>query len=373
MTTALWELVRETIGAHGPITFADYMTLALYHPELGYYASGAERTGWRGHFLTSSELDPAWAQLWARGFEQIWEGCGRPDDFALVEVGPGEGTFAAAVLDSVRPPFADAISYNLVEPVPALQARQSTRLDGHPRVAWADSLDALPTISAGCVFANEVLDNFPVHVATRHEGVIRELHVEVAGDALTFVPLAPSTPAIEDYLERVGVDLPEGHIHEIGLAAEDFVARAGRAFDRGALVLVDYGDTASVLATRPGGTLLSYSASGVDDRVLDDPGGKDITTHVNWTAVAAACSSSQLQVAGPRPQHNVLRALGSGDIDAELRAAHDAAVTSGHGAGAIAALSRRQALGVLADPGGLGALDVFVAVRGMPVPDFMSH
>ncbi|MGH2729464.1 MAG: class I SAM-dependent methyltransferase, partial [Actinomycetota bacterium] len=94
MTTTLVDLVRERVRADGPMTFADYMSLALYDPDFGYYASGAERTGWRGHFLTSSELDPAWAALWARGFEQIWDGCGRPDHFTLVEVGPGEGTFA---------------------------------------------------------------------------------------------------------------------------------------------------------------------------------------------------------------------------------------------------------------------------------------
>jgi len=372
MTTTLVDLVRERVRAHGPMPFADYMSLALYHPDLGYYASGAERTGWRGHFLTSSELDPAWADLWARGFHKIWDGCGRPDHFTIVEVGPGEGSFAAALLEAGAPDLARAATYVLVEPIPALRARQQARIHDHERVSWATSLDAIRS-EAGCVFANEVLDNLPVHVATRHDGLIRELHVDVAGDVLAFVPLAPSTPEIEAFLERSGVELHEGYLLEIGLAAEDFVRRAARVFDRGALVLVDYGDSASALAARPAGTLLSYSENGVDERVLDDPGAKDITAHVNWTAVAAACSSSQLAVAGPRPQHQVLRALGFADIDAELRAAHDAAVTSGRGTAAVASLSRRQALGVLADPGGLGALGVLVAVRAIAAPEFISR
>src|SRR5688500_7615789 len=104
--------------------FGAFMQMALSHPRLGYYASGAERTGWHGHVVTSSELDPAFGELWVRAFEQIFEACGRPDRFSVVEIGPGEGSFAAAVLEAASPALRSALSYTLVERVARMEDRQ---------------------------------------------------------------------------------------------------------------------------------------------------------------------------------------------------------------------------------------------------------
>src|SRR5688500_394644 len=104
--------------------FAAYMQAALYHPQHGYYATGARRTGWEGDFVTSPELDPAFGELWARAFEEIWSGCGRPASFRVVEVGPGEGGFAAAVLAAVNGELGAVLEYCLVERSPDAEARQ---------------------------------------------------------------------------------------------------------------------------------------------------------------------------------------------------------------------------------------------------------
>ena len=69
MTTGHPELVAaiaSEIGRHGPITFARFMELALYHPQFGYYTRpsdpGAERIGWDGDFYTSSDVHPILGQ-----------------------------------------------------------------------------------------------------------------------------------------------------------------------------------------------------------------------------------------------------------------------------------------------------------------------
>jgi SAM-dependent MidA family methyltransferase len=76
------------IKERGPMPFASYMQMALYHPAHGYYSSGP-RTGFAGHFVTAAEIGPAFGALWARGFAQIWDACGRPERFDLVEIGAG--------------------------------------------------------------------------------------------------------------------------------------------------------------------------------------------------------------------------------------------------------------------------------------------
>jgi SAM-dependent MidA family methyltransferase len=353
----LIDVIRAEIGVHGPLTFARYMELALNHPRFGYYFARASRTGWRGHFLTSPELDPAYGELWTEGFRRIWERCGSPTRFEIVEVGPGEGSFAKAVLENSSGAFGAALAYRLVERSPHARARQRELLDDE-RAAWSDSLDDVGAIPAGCVFCNEVLDNLPVHlVEGRTDGIV-EAYVAMAGESLAFVWAEPSSNDVAAFFGPAPA--PE-HRAEVGLDAVRFVSRAAQIITRGALVLVDYGDDAGGLLDRRGGTLLCYSDTGVDDMVLDRPGTKDITAHANWTAVAAAMRAEGMEVEGPRTQRDVLKDLGLDPLHDRLRAAAGV----GRGAEVVRALSRRQALGVLADPSGLGGLGVLVGTRGI--------
>lgn len=368
---SLLDVLVDRIESSGPMPFAAYMSLALYHPKYGYYSAGPERSGWRGHFLTSPELDPAFGALWASGLETIWKASERPSTFEVIEIGPGEGGLARAVLESARAPFASALSYRLVERVPALEQRQRERLAGFPNVAWSRSIMEVEAADAGCVFANEVLDNLPVHLVENNAGALAEVCVGVDDGALGFVSLPPSSPELEAFLARVGVELPEGHRMEVPLAAESLARRAAALARRGAVVFVDYGASATELATRPSGSLVAYSAGGVDEDVLDSPGGKDLTSHANWTSVTHALAGAGLAVAGPRAQRDVLISLGARSMHDRLKADHDDALTAGRGAEAIRALSRRQALGALLDPGGLGRLEVVAGFAGIEAPEWI--
>jgi SAM-dependent MidA family methyltransferase len=372
VSTPLEAKLVERIEKQGPMPFAAFMSLALYHPRHGYYSRGEQRLGWRGHFLTSPELDPAYAELWAKGFEEVWRATGAPDAFTVVELGPGEGNFAAALLSSVRDEFAEVLQLALIERAPGAEAVQRELLEGAPNVRWAREITELGPLGAACVFANEVLDNLPVHLVENDDGEIREVVVDVVNGRLATALRPPSNPELTQFLRDLGVQLPEGYRYEVGLAARSLITRAAGVIETGAMVFVDYGDTAVELAKRPGGTLMSYSASGVDDRVLESPGTKDITSHANWSAVSEAARSAGWSVTGPRSQRSVLQKLGLDDLHQRLRDEHDAALADKKGAVAVRALSRRQALGALADPGGLGGLGVVTATKGIERPDFMS-
>jgi SAM-dependent MidA family methyltransferase len=369
--SALESVLIDRIAKQGPMPFAAFMQIALYHPHLGYYAQPGPRTGWSGHFVTSPELDPAFGELWARGFHEIWSACGSPDRFGITEIGPGEGGFAEAVLGAASGDFARALSYRLVERNPDAAQRQRARLEPIANVSWSESIVDIPRAEAGIVFANEVLDNLPVHLVHNVHGEIREVCVSAADGALTFESLPLSSPELERFLQRTGTVLPDGHRTEIPLAAESFVARAAAAVSLGAVLFVDYGDEAPALADRPGGSLVCYSPEGADDDPLADPGGKDITSHANWTAVRTAGMRAGLDMAGPRPQRDVLIALGSKELDRALQEDHRAAIAVGRGADAVRSLSRRQAIGALVDEGGLGALGVVAGTAGIPIPRFL--
>ncbi|MEA2452481.1 MAG: hypothetical protein QOG04_1191 [Actinomycetota bacterium] len=369
MNTLQKEMV-ERIRRTGPMPFAAYMQFALYDPQHGYYSSGKQRTGWRGHFITSPELDPSFGVLWARAFRDVWVACGSPDRFEVAEIGPGEGGFARAVLESVETDFAAALSYRLIERVAVVRDRQRAVLDGFS-VEWSESITELPPISAGCIFANEVLDNLPVHLVEVVDGEFKEVCVGETNDELVFVTRPPSNPELFDFLARVGVGAEEGTRYEVTLAGESLIAHTTQRLNRGALFFVDYGMTALEIAER-GGTLVAYSASGADTQVLEHVGEKDITAHANWTSVVGALGRAGLAATGPVPQRDVLLALGAKDLEAEIRSGYEGAISEGRGADAVAALSRRQGLGALLDPWGLGGLGVVAGFKNVDRLPYLS-
>jgi SAM-dependent MidA family methyltransferase len=363
-------LLRDKIRSGGPIPFATFMSQALYHPEAGYY-SGPPRTGWHGHFLTSPELDPAFGELWAAGLQEIWEATGSPDAFEIAEIGPGEGGFARAVLGALQPPFSRAVRYRLIERSPAAQERQRALLAPYSSATWFQSIGEMPPIDQGVIIANEVLDNLPVHIVERRGQQLQELWVgEREG---RFVPLlqAPSTPDIERFLARHQIALQDGMRLEVGLAAELFTRQVTELLRWGAVVFIDYGAEQETLAERPEGTMVCYSGAGTDTDPFDEPGDKDITVFANWSVVRRTLESAGLETIGPSTQREILMQLGLAELDARFRAEHTKAMVSGKGGDAVRALSRRQALGALSDPSGLGGLQVLFGLKEIVASKFM--
>ena len=361
--------IADRIRSSGPMPFAAFMQMALYDSRFGYYSSGAQRTGWRGHFITSPELDPSFGTLWARAFREIWIGCGSPENFEIVEIGPGEGGFALAVLEAADEEFGRAITYRMVERTPLVRERQQERFGD--RVVWTASVTELPAISHGCIFANEVLDNLPVHLVEMRDGEIVEVCVGETDGELLFVTRPPSNPELVNFLDRTGVRLQDGDRIEVTLAAESLIARVANNLEAGAIVMVDYGLSAYDIV-RQGGTLASYSSSGADTNVLEHPGERDITAHANWTSATNALARAGWASIGPARQREVLLSLGARDLEGVFKQDYERAITEGRGADAVRSLSRRQALGALLDPGGLGGLQVLVGINGIEPPAFLS-
>jgi SAM-dependent MidA family methyltransferase len=365
----LEKLIRELIAERGPLSFSDYMELALYHPDLGYYSRPEPQTGFGGHFVTSAELGPEFGALWATALEDLWSACDSPSSFDVVEVGPGEGGLAAGILRAATGDFAEALRLHLVERSSIRAQRQKAALPDE-RVTWHDSVEGVPGETA-CVIANEVLDNLPVHVVERSDGLLFEVFVDAGPDGLEEKLLPLKDAAL---LERAGeLDVSEGGRSEIALASEVFTTTCAGLVARGAVFFIDYGLSPEERPSRPRGTLVSYSPGGSDDLVLARPGERDITAHADWGVVAASLASSGLQVVGPVRQRDVLRALGAGALHEKLKEDHVSALSSGRGSDAVKALARRQVLGTLTDPGGLGGLQVLAGFKGVGIPRWLDE
>ena len=315
--------IRDEIAATGPMTFARFMELALYHPERGYYRNAAARPGRDGDFLTAPEAHPIFGQAIARLAIDVWSALGRPATFTIREHGAGSGALAAALVDGVRatePDLAGALRYRAVEVEPRRLEELRARLGD---VVEPD--DGAPI--DGLVIGNEVLDALPTHRVVGTAGGLDEVYVAIVDGSLANSSGPPSTPALEARLDAEGITLAEGQRAEICLATDAWVAGAAGGLAKGLLLLIDYGHSAAALydnRRRPRGTLAAY----VSHRIHDDPyraiGRQDLTAHVDVTAVEAAARAAGLEHLATTTQGRFLAGLGVGDLLVALQSGPDA-------------------------------------------------
>ena len=406
---SLSQILADEIRRNGPITFARFMAVALYHPSLGYYAGGGagrEPVGWEGDYFTSGDLHPLWGESIARQLYQMWELVGRPARFDVVEPGAGRGLLVRDVWGwALRhaPDWAAALRYTLADRAPKdtpLREARERRLAAElarlsvPAGAtrWADDLDdALDAEGiVGCVVSNELADALPVHLVVKHDGALQEIYVDVDAVAGRFIERvgAPSSPAVADYLDEYRVPwrgYPDGWRAEVCLDAQAWMRRLAAGIHRGFALTIDYGDAARRLYTpyRRRGTLAVYSQHQFAERplaYLAHPGAQDITAHVNFTALIEAGRAHGLRLAGMTTQAAFLTALGLRERLAELSRPLGPAIVRGgvlEAMGALGALgdsqldhlrriSQRNALAALLEPSGLGGFKALIQQRGVP-------
>lgn len=355
---SLRDVIAERIRRQGPLSMADYMELALYHPTLGYYARRDRRSGRAGDFFTSVDVGTRFGELLSKQLHEMWQLLAQTSDhhdddpFVVVEAGAGSGRLARDILDCARrtlPELYAAIRLTLVERSPAGRAAQTETLAAHQ--GRFRSSEGLPEDVEGVIVANELLDALPVHSIVMTGEGLREVQVGLDGDRLRECLATPSG-AVRAHLDRFGVTLQPGWRAEVCPAAVSWIETAAARLDRGFLIVIDYGHEARELysPTHAAGTLTCYRrhrvSTGGDQPKgapwLDDPGESDITAHVDLTAVATAAEQSGLATLGRLDQTYFLLSLAEGE----------AASDDGND---IEAVKRRLALKTLLVPGGLGS------------------
>ena len=343
------------IRGRGPISFADYMEAALYDGEEGYYSTRVA-LGFDGDYLTAPDLGPHFGRSLARAFADCWTLLGKPAAWDLVEAGAGRGTLLRDVLTTLERERADAargVRTAIVEVSPRLRAEQSLALDGRD-LRWASDTGALAPLQ-GVVYANEILDAFPVHVLVRTAEGIREVFVDAQGDRL-LETLRPPVPT--DLRYRVPEQLPIGGRWEVSPRAESWVASLAASLVRGYVFFVDYGGDEAELLTRLGsGTVRGFSRHRLLADPYSEPGAHDLTASVNFTAIRQAAEGAGFVFAGRASQRDALVALGIREVAARPTTAIDQ----------LRAYGRRSAIDTLLDPAGLGGFQVIGFAKDAPV------
>lgn len=307
------EALRRRIIETGTIGFDEFMAAALYDPQDGYYAKEISRTGKHGDFFTSVSLGPIFGRLLAAQFAQMWEALGKPRDFALVEQGANDGRLLDDILTAFERDNPECCpTAILVEPLPKRrQAQEKTLQRWAPRVRWVSHETELPKFT-GVFFVNELLDAFPVQLLTRREGDWYERRVGHDGETFFFVevPLGDSSLRSAAQALPISADSPRFDT-EFCPSLADWMRTISKKLQRGWMLLIDYGHPASARfhPARAKGSLAAYRHHTRQGNPLDVPGEQDLTSHVDFTAVACAGKDAGLQLGGFTDQHHALAAL----------------------------------------------------------------
>jgi SAM-dependent MidA family methyltransferase len=291
-TLSLADRIRDRIRREGPVTFSEWMRMALYDERDGYYCRRArQKWGRAGDYRTSPERSVLFAATFAAYFARLYQELGQPHQWTILETGAGDGRFAFVVLQTLQRRFPSVFSathYVIDEAGPHSRSLAQERLQPFADHVSYLALDVVE-VNCGVVFSNELLDAFPVHRVVMQQGQLQEFYVtEGPGGNFEWTIGAPSTTRLAGYFAQLQIQLTEGRIAEVNLEIEKWVTKVSNRLKAGYLITVDYGATPEDLyssAAREQGTLRSFSQHRLVENVLAQPGEQDITATVDWSAV----------------------------------------------------------------------------------------
>lgn len=301
--------IRQQIAAAGgAIDFADYMQLALYSPGLGYYSAGQQKFGEAGDFVTAPELSPLFSQCLADQCAEVMSQLPNPD---LLEVGAGSGILAADLLKTLDKLNCLPSRYFIIELSADLRQRQQQTLRTHVpslmnRVQWLQAMPEKPF--CGIVVANELLDAMPVSRFRVSTTGVKQLQV---GWQNRFV--VTETDASDLIVDRIApLALSDSYTSEINMQAEAWIKSIADILGQGLVLIIDYGYPQHEYYSpeRVNGTLMCHYRHRAHDDPFINIGLQDITSHINFTALAEAAYDASLSVLGYTSQAAFLLATG---------------------------------------------------------------
>lgn len=298
------KIISDIIEDRGPITFKEFMELALYHPQSGYYSTKEIEED----YITSSSF-----QLFAKGllvaFKDMLDKC---NGDTIVEFGAGDGKLAEQILRKLD------VNYIIVEKSQHMKEAARQKLEGFDNVSFIDESQLENLKINGIVFTNEFFDALPVNVVVKENGELKEVYVDYRDGRFVEVLQDISSPEVEDYFARLDVELEEGARAEVNLDAIEYIDWFARILRKGFVLTIDYGFPSEELYTleRRDGTVACYSNHTYNFNPYIKVGEQDITSHVNFSALMEYGNEAGLNLTGlTNHLYFLMSTLGENEVD----------------------------------------------------------
>lgn len=320
------ECLLDKIVSNGSLSFTEYMAAVLYEPGLGYYSAGSTKLGAEGDFITAPEISPLFSQSIAQA---ILPALAEIENCSILEVGAGSGKMAAAILAHLDSINNLPTHYYILELSADLRLRQQQFINETipalaEKIVW---LDSIPENLNAVVIANELLDAMPVVRFRKESQGISIEHVNEADGEFQLLYIQDSNDTMNlrvskrvDEIENEVNKLEVGYVSEINFNAEDWLASMADKLNKGVILLIDYGYPQHEYyhPERNEGTLNCFYRHRHHSNPFLYPGLQDLTSHVDFTAIADSGINNNLSLLGYTTQSHFLFGAGIAQL-AEAR------------------------------------------------------
>lgn len=296
------EILKNKISAEiqekGPISFERFMHMALYYPGFGYYSSGNCKFGAAGDFVTAPEISPLFSWCVAKQCQQVLKVI---PGASILELGAGTGVMALEILRELERLNSLPQRYAILEVSADLKFRQQQLFaTAAPKylnlIEWLDKLPTQPI--KGIVLANEVIDAMPVRRFIFKDN-LQELKVGFASENFVWERDDPDEK-LKIAVENLNENFSAGYTSEINLMLNPWIKSLASCLSQGVMLFIDYGYVRREYfhPQRSMGTLMCHYRHHAHSDPFKFVGIQDITSHVDFTAVAEAGVLSDMEVGG---------------------------------------------------------------------------
>jgi SAM-dependent MidA family methyltransferase len=274
--------IRKRLNGNA-IPFKEFMDLALYDPEFGYYAQ--PRSGL--DYATSVDLSPVFAYALARLASEFLHRAG--DGLAtIVDIGCGDGSLIGGIRENLPEPLLR--NANLVG-VDRSLGRLRPELAGDPKFRFVRSIEEVDTAAPTLVLSNELFDAFPVSRVVQRDQGLSELWVRAEADGSLGWEEREAPRELADYFAARGIALEPGQFADVTPEWSSFYGALAARVERGLIVTIDYGFPQEKLfdvRVRRYGTAVAFRRHQLTRDLLAEPGRQDLTAHTNFTDLERA-------------------------------------------------------------------------------------
>ncbi|PZC47157.1 MAG: SAM-dependent methyltransferase, MidA family/SAM-dependent methyltransferase, MidA family [Chloroflexi bacterium] len=293
--------IRSRIKRTGKIPFSEFMEVALYLPKYGYYCVN-EKQPYQEDYFTSPSVSPVFGACIAIQLMQMWLLLCKPKEFAVVEIGCGNGNLFRDITNfasKVNAEFAACLKYF------------PTDID-----------DQVPSQIIGCVISNELLDAFPVARFRVIEGSINEVFVTLdENENIIEVTEKCSNPQINEYLASLENPLQEGHKGEFNVGIDDWMRKVTDILSKGFVITIDYGGYKEDVYSKSNskGTLQTYYKHVYGLSPYQKVGQQDLTAKLDFSRVIDAGYANGMCNIGLIEQAEFLKNNGIKEMENQIR------------------------------------------------------
>jgi len=353
MANELLGSFKRRILNQGPVRFSAFMSTALYDQHFGYYMGIGNPYI---HYGTSASMHPVFGGMLSNHVQKTWVSFGQPDEFAVVELGCGEGRIAKSILAVAdESNWGQAMDYIGVEIGPGRRSR-ANKLRGLKLVS---NVEEIQYHEYCLIIANEYFDSLPFDVLQRHGSKWLEMRVGISADGndLEWVPLPAENDAVQ-YATKYGSNVPDGGQLEYRPDLAHQYRCISDISSVLAMTVIDYGGNSSEIHSGrfPKGTALAYGETGISENLLERPGLQDLTAHVNFDHLAEVGKRYGIESTAIISQAQFMTDLGIGDYLPYLYQ---------HGISSDRYVHERESIAQLLDPLEMGRFKVMFQHSGV--------